>query len=422
MSKPKILLIAEACNPETTSVPLVGWSLYKALSKICDVHLVTQIRNKKPILKKSLKEKKDVTFIDSEKVARRLWKLASFIRGDTRKAWTVGTAFSSISYYYFEYLLWKKFKKKIKSGEFDIVHRITPLTPTAQSIIAKKCKKAGIPFILGPLNGGLPWPKGFNDRRHKEKEWLSYFRNLYKLMPYYRSTRKYASKIIIGSKATWNQMPKKYHKKCIYIPENAIDPKRFKFKRTKKSKKPIKVIFIGRLVPYKGADMLLEAAAPLVKDNMIKLEYFGDGPEMDNLKKIAEKHKIKDKIKLHGWVNHKKLQKKIISADVFGFPSIREFGGGVVLEAMASGLVPIVVDYGGPGELVTEETGYLIKINKKEKIIKDFRNILKYLAENPQEINKKRKSAIKRARTLFTWEAKAKQVKKVYKKIFEKLI
>ena len=47
----RVLLLAEACNPEWTSVPLVGWSHSRAISNLTDAHLVTQLRNRDAILR-----------------------------------------------------------------------------------------------------------------------------------------------------------------------------------------------------------------------------------------------------------------------------------------------------------------------------------------------------------------------------------
>src|SRR5882724_3133162 len=186
----RVLLIAEAANPEWVSVPLIGWSLARAIAERTPAHLVTQIRNREALLRAGLEEGRDFTAIDSERFAAPLYKLSDLLRGGKGVGWTTVAALSALSYYYFESLTWKLFGSALKRGEFSLVHRITPVSPTTPSLLAARCARISTPFILGPLNGGVPWPRQFEAERRREREWLSYVRWAYKLLPGSASTLK----------------------------------------------------------------------------------------------------------------------------------------------------------------------------------------------------------------------------------------
>jgi glycosyltransferase involved in cell wall biosynthesis len=413
-AKPRVMLIAEAANPEWASVPLTGWSNARALAQVVDVHLVTQVRNRGAILRAGLVEGRDFTAIDSEALAAPVSRLGRRLRGGVNKGWTTVQAVNTVSYYYFEHLVWQSFRQSITSGEFQIVHRLTPLSPTIPSLLAGRCRRAGVPFVLGPLNGGLPWPRHFERVRWQEKEWLSYVRSAYKLLPGFRSTRRNAAAILIGSVDTWRQEPARYRDKCFYIEDPGVDLDRFPRLRTRRTSRPIRAVFVGRLVPYKGADMIVEAAAPLIRAGDLTLDIIGDGPQMPAIRDMAQREGLGDGVTFRGWVEHVRIAECFVESDLFTFPSIREFGGAVVQEAMAVGLAPIVVSYGGPSEFVTEKTGFLVELGSRREIVERFRSLLVRLAADPSLIDAKGHAAIQRARTHFTWRSKAERMLEVY--------
>jgi glycosyltransferase involved in cell wall biosynthesis len=412
-----VLLIAEAANPEWTSVPLEGWSHSMAIRELVDGHIVTQIRNRDAFVRAGLIENRDFTAIDSERIARPMWKLATMLRGGNELGWTTMQALAPISYAYFERLVWKRFRDQIHSHEFDVVHRLTPLSPTTPSLLAKRCARAGVPFVIGPLNGGVPWPKWFDAERRQEKEWLSPFRSAYRLLPGHRATLRHSAAIIAGSRDTMQQLPSEYAEKTHYVAENAIDPARFGFERSRQPSLPLQLLFVGRLVPYKGADMAIEAAEPMLATGRAELTIVGDGPQRAALQSLSARSAAPNRIHFIGQVPHEKVAAYFAGSDVFVFPSIREFGGAVVLEAMAMGTVPIVVNYGGPAELVTRDTAYTLEIGQRDQIVNSLRSTLENIASNPSALLQKSNAGRDRVFANFTWQAKARQVLDVYHKV-----
>jgi glycosyltransferase involved in cell wall biosynthesis len=419
MKKLRVLIIAEAANPELTSVALIGYSLSQALAEVCDAHLVTESRNESSLLQAGVSPG---SFTAITNPAQRIaFRIATVLRGGTSLGWTIHSALATLAYPLFERKVWRHFAARLKAGEFDLVHRITPLSPTTPSFLAKRLAAIGVPLVLGPLNGGIPWPAGFDQIRRAEREWLGYFRDLYRLLPGLKATRQLASALVLASRHTYGEVTERHaalEKKAIWLPENAIDPVRFPEVFVEPNRpaagEPLHAAFLGRLVPYKGADMLIEAAAPLIRAGRMTLEIIGDGPQLPELKALVARESLGDAVAFPGWVAHAQVRRHLAKAQVFAFPSVREFGGGVVLEAMAMGLAPVVIDYGGPAELIPQGCGTVVPMGGRPAIIHALRQVLTDLAADPAGVHGTGLRAQRHVRAHFTWAAKAQQLLQVY--------
>ena len=420
--RPSVLVIAEAANPEWVSVPLVGWSMTQALRSVADVHLVTQSRNRAAILRAGGTEDDDFTAIDSDLVAGPLFRLGRWQRrSEPQRSLSVGTALHAIGYPYFERLVWRRFGRAIRAGRFDLVHRVTPLTPTAVSPLAALCARAGVPFVLGPLNGGVPWPPGYESVRDAEGEWLSRFRAVHRLMPGRGEMMRAATIILAGSRHTQAelqaQMPRDARDRVLYLPENAVDPALFVPRRTATDITeggPLRGCFVGRLVPYKGALLAVEALAPLLRDGRMRFDVVGDGPEHGALEAFVAREALGDAVTIHGILPHPAVPDVLGLADVLVSPAVREFGGAVALEAMALGVVPVVADYAGPSELIDDATGFRVPLGGgRDDLRAALTRRLVMLANDRSTLPAMAEAGMRRA-SAFTWDAKARQVGRAY--------
>ncbi len=163
--------------------------------------------------------------------------------------------------------------------------------------------------------------------------------------------------------------------------------------------------------------MLIEAAAPFLRRNEVHLEIIGDGPQRPRLEQLARELALTDNLRLSGWIDHREVPKRLVDADLFVLPSIREFGGGAVLEAMAVGLPAAVVAYGGPGELVDESVGFALRMGTRTEIIGQLSDLFAKLVASPAQLDVKGAAAKALVVRKFTWDAKARDVVQEYHRV-----
>ena len=133
---------------------------------------------------------------------------------------------------------------------------------------------------------------------------------------------------------------------------------------------------VGRLVPVKGPEFLIEAAKHIISKNPDTLFIFtGDGPLKQNLEKKAFDLGIKENVIFLGW---KDDVSKIISIyDVFALPSLNEGMGRVLVEAMALGKPIVASNIGGIPDLVIHgKNGFLVPPKNPKELAKYIQILL----------------------------------------------
>ena len=85
------------------------------------------------------------------------------------------------------------------------------------------------------------------------------------------------------------------------------------------------------------------------------------------------------------------------------------------LEAMALGIPSVVLDHGGPPELVPPGTGYVLPMTTREDIVNRLRQLLAELKNDPGQLHSAGELAQSHVCKFYTWEAKAAQINEVYR-------
>ncbi|WP_226668467.1 glycosyltransferase family 4 protein [Microbulbifer aggregans] len=419
----KALLVIESCNPEFSSVPLVGYYFYEQTSKFCDVTLVTHCRNREALEK--IRGEREIIYITPgafENFYYRAIVKLSTLRGQV--IWPLRHALQFPIYHFFDKAVVSLFRHRIKNREFDIVHAMTPMMPRYPYNISKYCND--IPFLMGPVNGGVPFPDAFKKTGRKEFSALYFLRSIGRwLIPGYHATYKRADLILSGSTYTKDWIEKnlrvsKTKLALMYengVPDNFYRPQQEVNGEREASQNDIRLLFVGRLEPYKGCDMLLEAIHKIVQESSnrhrLQLTIVGDGSQRTELQQTSKKLALDDIVTFTGNIPHQEVAEHLSQSDLFCFPSIREFGGAVVMEAMACGTPCIVVDNGGIGEYVTEKDGIKIAPLGRKHVIDSLAKAITHLRDDPEARHRLAEQARMRANE-FSWSVKGKELSQIY--------
>src|SRR3984957_16039420 len=274
MSRLRVLLLGPDCHPERVSIPRVTYCHAAALAQLHDVTLVARSSVEHDL------RRANAPFRAIEVVRTPLLdEISSWVFRRILKSNPESQARTALGYPFhlaFEWLAWRQLRSRIFAGDFDVVLRLVPMSPVLPSPFAFFLRNGPIPIVIGPLNGGLPWPPGFSQLEN-QKEWVSNLRNLYRYLPFARSTYRNAAAILAASSQTYAEFAA-YRDKLFFVPENGIAGSQcFGNPRSAEPARKLELLFVGGLVPRKACDLALRAAAPLLRSGQARFTGVGDG-------------------------------------------------------------------------------------------------------------------------------------------------
>ncbi len=240
--------------------------------------------------------------------------------------------------------------------------------------------------------------------------------------PYVKPFERKCVKIPFGLRREWEEKSNRYWAERRQQEENLSGEI-----LTKKSlsgeinrKETLKLLFIGRLVYYKGCEVLVEAMEQLGRRNQLKgieLCLVGAGVLEEELKARVHRNGLKEYIKFAGRVSDDVLEEKIRECDVFVFPSVAnsEAFGLVQLETMAFGkpVINTSLPTGVPWVSIGGKTGLTVGPNDAKALA----DAILWMKEHPAEREEMGIQARRRVKKEFNQEKLLRKMIWLYQKL-----
>lgn len=403
----KILLVAEHASALFGGEALIPFQYFKHFREMhVDVHLLVHERTRAELSDVFSEDIERLHFVADSRI--NIWcdKIGKYLP-DRLAVFTLGV----MSHLDTQVRQRRMARVLVAQHHFNLVHEPIPVSPKQPSMMFG----LSVPVIIGPMNGGMDYPPNYDVTGRFERAIVALLRGTSVFWNAVVPGKKNAALLLVANKRTYDALPLTIrHNNVVEFVENGVDSDRFRPDADRKPHENVNVIYVGRLVDWKRVDLLLEACGKLIGKVNFWLHIVGDGPLRAALDKQVRQLSLTSRVKFHGWLSHAAAAKLMASADVMVLPSMRECGGAVVLEAMASGLPVIATKWGGPVDYITDDTGVLVPPATPKEFVTELANAIMFMARNQQVRVKMGQSARLRAQTVFDWRIKAKALLKIY--------
>jgi glycosyltransferase involved in cell wall biosynthesis len=396
---PRILISAYGCEPGKGSEQGVGWNWSTQLAQFAQVVVLTRSNNREAI--EAALQVEHASHIRFE-----FYDLPDAVRRLKRKEKGL----------YLYYLLWqwgayRRAQKLVRQTHFDYVMHLSFGSIWMPTFM----HRLGYPFIWGPVGGGEAVPFNLISALPLRGRLTQYLR--YVLMktvpanPFIIGIIRRAAVILARTEDTARLVPARYASKVRVVLETAMDDQllgRPPATAERREGGSVRVIYTGRLVPFKHVEAGIHAVARARQAGAdLHFVIVGGGPLRAALEELAITLGVGAHVTFRGNVSAEEVLQELSGSDIYLFPSLREGGVWTLMEAMALGLSTICVRTSGMAIITDEGSAIQVDPVSEAHMVEGFTSALLELAQSPERRRQLGQNARKRIDEHFRWRHKA---------------
>jgi glycosyltransferase involved in cell wall biosynthesis len=295
-----------------------------------------------------------------------------------------------------------------------------------------------IPYLRGPGGGAHRTPKAFLSEYSFSARFWEAFRSFGQWVlrrdPVYVRGQRRARAILLCNREAADAVPRNLRPKVQLFPVNGVSAEDLKIFAVANGQgspagsvgqdeqgvqeKAFHVFSAGKLLALKGYPLAIRAFGLFAKGHPdVKFTIVGDGPERGRLEKEVQNLGLGERVSLGRWTPRQELLAAMRRCDIFLFPSLRDGGGAVVVEAMAAGKPVVCLDLAGPGLHVTEECGIKIPARTPDETIGLMAQALERLYEDRELRMKMGQAAGRRVQQHYYWDRLGERLLRIYNEV-----
>lgn len=404
----RVLACAFACAPPGSpsfrgGEDLLGWRLVEQLGERHNVHVLTSAEHRESIDAHRMALPPRVTF--------HYIGLPSWMDG-----WRERQGWHQLHAYLWQIKAYLEARRLTNRFDFDLFHHITYANDWMASYPGAFLD---LPYIRGPGGGAQQVPTEFQRSLGRDFQAVQGLRrSLQRLLrkdPVFWMGQERARTLLACNEEVRHAIPERWRHKTHLFPVNGIQVDEVPSRPVQNGDGPFTITTAGKLLRIKGFDLALEAFSVFAREHPeATFHIIGEGPERRRLEACARELGIHNHVRFEGWLDRGQVLRRMAESDAFLFPSLRDGGGAVVVEAMAVGTPVVCLDLGGPGMHVTEESGFAVPAHAPDRAVEDLAEALDRLATDPALWDSMSSAARERAIDHYRWDSLGNRLDEIY--------